>query len=182
MRVAVIILIMVVFCAYLPAQTNEDPLCIGCPAPTFSLPTLEQEYVSLRDFCGEKLRKPWINKIKQIVVISFFATWCEPCKKEIPYLTRLKDEYRDKPVKFFLIDVGEEPEKISQFIADEKIELPVLIDRYKKTAEKYDALVLPRLYVLDKNGRIQRKQRGFLNPEDFEIEMREIINMLLVED
>jgi thiol-disulfide isomerase/thioredoxin len=160
-------------------QAESEPLCIGCPAPTFSLPSLEQDYVSLRDFCGEQLRKPWINKTKHVVILSFFATWCEPCKKEIPYLENLQREFKDQPVKFFLIDVGEEKNKIANFIKNTNIAIPVLLDRYQRTAEKYDALTLPRLYVLDKEGKIQRKQKGFSNPEDFEIEMRALISVLL---
>jgi len=163
----------------LMAQSTEDPLCIGCEAPTFSLPSIEENYISLRDYCGEKLRKPWKNKIKHVVVLSFFATWCEPCKKEIPYLEKLQNEFAGQPVKFFLVDVGEEREKISKFIKESNIKIPIILDRYQKMAEKYDALTLPRLFVLDQNGKIQRKQKGFSNPEDFEIEMRELINILL---
>jgi thiol-disulfide isomerase/thioredoxin len=168
-------------CDIVFSQQIDDPLCIGCESPTFSLPSLDQEYISLRDFCGKELRKPWINKSKHVVVLSFFATWCEPCKEEIPHLTMLMDEFNDQPVKFFLIDVGEENEKVLNFVKSEKIEIPVLLDRYQKTAERYDALSLPRLFVLDKNGLIQRKQKGFTNPQDFEIEMTELITLLLEE-
>jgi thiol-disulfide isomerase/thioredoxin len=174
-----LLLLILILPGLLIAQSPEDPLCIGCEAPTFSLPSLEGDYTSLRDFCGEKLRKPWKNKLKHVVVLSFFATWCEPCKKEIPHLEKLQDEFKDKPVKFFLIDVGEERDKIAKFIQDTNVQIPVLLDRYQKAAEKYDALTLPRLYVLDQYGKIQRKQKGFSNPDDFEIEMRELINMLL---
>lgn len=161
------------------ALEESDQLCIGCEAPTFSLPSLQEDYISLRDFCGEQLRKPWLNKTKYVVVISFFATWCEPCKKEIPHLEKLQAEFSDQPVKFFLIDVGDEREKVSEYVQEKKVEIPILLDRYKKTAEKFDALTLPRLYVLDKNGVIQRKQKGFTNADDFIIEMRELIKLLL---
>ena len=113
------------------------------------------------------------------MILSFFATWCEPCKKEIPHLEKLQEEFIDQPVKFFLIDVGEDRDKVKTFIEKENIKIPVLLDRYQKTAERFDALTLPRLFVLDKNGLIQRKQKGFSNPEDFLIEMRELISVLL---
>jgi len=161
------------------AGEESDQLCIGCEAPTFSLPSLQEDYISLRDFCGAQLRKPWLNKTKYVVVISFFATWCEPCKKEIPHLEKLQAEFSDQAVKFFLIDVGDEREKVSEYVQEKKVEIPILLDRYKKTAEKFDALTLPRLYVLDKNGLIQRKQKGFSNADDFIIEMRELIKILL---
>jgi len=176
---AVFFSIVIIFSNDLFSQDTLDPLCIECEAPTFSLPSLDQEYVSLRDFCGKELRKPWINKIKHVVVLSFFATWCEPCKEEIPYLTLLKDEFKDQPVKFFLIDVGEEKEKVVNFVNSSGVEIPVLLDRYQKTAERYDALTLPRLFVLDKDGLIQRKQKGFSNPQDFQIELRELLTLLL---
>ena len=164
------------------AQTADDPLCIDCLAPTFSLPALDQSYVSLRDFCGDKLRKPWINKTKHVVVVSFFATWCEPCKAEIPHLEELQKEFKDLPVKFFLIDVGEESDKVMAFARESDLKIPVLLDRYQKTAEKFDALTLPRLFVLDKNGLIKRKQKGFTNPDDFRIELRELINYLIAQE
>ena len=182
MKLNIIALLILFSVSSIYSQTTDDPLCIGCDAPTFSLPTLEQDYVSLRDFCGEKLRKPWINKTKHVVVISFFATWCEPCKKEIPHLEKLQTEFENLPVKFFLVDVGEEREKIMHFIEKAGYTIPVLLDRYQKTAERYDALTLPRLFVIDKLGKIRRKQKGFTNPEDFEIEMRELIRILLEED
>ena len=89
----------------------------GSPAPTFSLPDLEQNYISLRDYCGEKLRKPWKNKEKHVVIISFFATWCKPCMEEIPHLEAIAQKYRNRHVKIFLIDVGEETQKVADFIS-----------------------------------------------------------------
>ena len=80
-----------------------------------------------------------------------------------------------------MIDVGEQREEVLNYVNSAGVEIPVLLDRYKKTAERFDALTLPRLFVLDKNGLIQRKQKGFKNPEDFEIEMRELISILLEE-
>jgi len=181
-RVFLLISLILLIQNFLFAQSENEPLCIGCDAPTFSLPSIEDDYISLRDFCGEKLRKPWKNKTKHIIIISFFATWCEPCKKEIPHLEKLQNEFKDRPVKFFLVNVGEERQIVSKYLQEADVKIPVMLDRYQKTAEKYDALTLPRLYVIDQNGKIQRKQKGFSNPDDFEIEMRELLNILLEND
>ena len=88
-------------------SAKVDSLRVGCEAPVFSLPDAENNYVFLRDLCGKKLRKPWIKKEKQVVVLSFFATWCAPCQKEIPYLMQIQEQYKSQKVKVFLIDVGE---------------------------------------------------------------------------
>ena len=111
--------------------------------------------------------------------MSFFATWCGPCKKEIPYLEKLKGEFKGKKVKFFLVDVGEEREVLDEFLTQNKIDLTILHDRYQQTAEKFGADSLPRLVVIDKEGTIQLIKRGFKDGESFLKEMRTLINKLL---
>jgi peroxiredoxin len=160
-------------------ETSTKSIAVGDDAPTFALPDMEQNYISLRDFCGEKLRKPWINKEKHVVLLSFFATWCKPCMAEIPHLENIAQRYRDKNVKLFLIDVGEDQQKIAEFIAAKNISLPVLIDRYQTVAEKYDALTLPRLFIIDQEGTIRKENKGFTDPEKFTRELTEMIDDLL---
>jgi thiol-disulfide isomerase/thioredoxin len=162
-----------------PVAAKDPFIAVGQPAPTFSLPNIDQKYVSLRDLCGKELRKPWKNKIKHVVVLSFFATWCKPCIAEIPHLESLEKQFKDQPVKFFLIDVGEEREKVKDFKNKKDISLNILLDRYQKTATKYDALTLPRLVVVDKEGVIQKEQKGFSDPEAFETELKNLITKLL---
>ena len=162
------------------AQSETNKLEVGQAAPAFSLPDLQNEYVFLRDYSGEKLRKSWKNKTKHVVVLSFFATWCAPCKKEIPYLEQLQTEFKDKDIKFFLIDVGEERAKIEEFLKTTKVGLKILHDRYQQTAEKYNATSLPRLIVIDKNGIVKLIKKGFKDGESFLQEMRALINTLTI--
>lgn len=152
---------------------------IGTEAPLFSLPDLNNEYIALRDLCGEKLRKPWKNKTKHVVVLSFFATWCKPCIAEIPHLQKLQKKYENKPIKFFLINVGEQKELIQKFLKTKDISIPILMDKYKKISEKYDALTLPRLFIIDKNGKVKLEQKGFKDGKEFESKLDAIISKLL---
>ena len=160
-------------------QTTENPIKVGDPSPVFSLPDLQNNYVFLRDYSGEKLRKPWKNKTKYVIVMSFFATWCAPCKKEIPYLEKLQTEFTDKNTKFFLVDVGEEREILDGFLDKNRISLTVLHDRYQQTAEKFGANSLPRLIVIDKEGTIQLIKKGFKDGDSFMKEMRTLLSKLL---
>lgn len=160
-------------------QSAKIPIKVGDPSPVFSLPDLQNNYVFLRDYSGKKLRKPWKNKTKYVIVMSFFATWCGPCKKEIPYLEKLKAEFADKKAKFFLVDVGEERKVLDGFLDKNKISLKVLHDRYQQTAEKFGANSLPRLIVIDKEGTIRLIKKGFKDGESFMKEMRSLITKLL---
>jgi len=162
-------------------ETDPGDLAVGDEAPVFSLPDMEGNYIFLRDFCGSSLRKPWINKEKKAVVISFFATWCLPCKKEIPYLMKLKEEFGDEPIEFVLIDVGEEREKIEPYIRQEGIDFTVLLDQYQVVSKKYGATTLPRLVVVSKNGVVRKYQKGFEDPEVFMSDMRSLITELVDE-
>ena len=68
-----LILMLVLLVSSAIGQVEEVSIKSGMQAPTFSLPDMDQNYISLRDFCGEKLRKPWKNKTKHVVVLSFFG-------------------------------------------------------------------------------------------------------------
>lgn len=179
MKIFVIFLFLFISLNVASAQKDEKTLRVGDPSPVFSLPDLQNNYIFLRDYSGETLRKPWKNKTKYAIVISFFATWCGPCKKEIPYLEKLQGEFKGKKVKFFLVDVGEERKVLDEFLVKNKIDLTILHDRYQQTAENFGADSLPRLVVIDKEGTIQLIKKGFKDGESFLKEMRTLINKLL---
>ncbi len=176
---SIILIAMAIISTNLFAQASDNTIKVGDPSPIFSLPDLQNNYIFLRDYSGEKLRKPWKNKTKYAIVMSFFATWCAPCKKEIPYLEKLKTEFADKKIKFFLIDVGEEREKLDGFLEKNKVSLTVLHDRYQQTAEKFGAKSLPRLIVIDKHGTIKLIKKGFKDGDSFMKEMRTLLSDLL---
>jgi len=179
MKSITVLVSMAIFFANVVAQETPSPVKVGDPSPVFSLPDLQNNYVFLRDYSGKKLRKPWKNKTKYVVVMSFFATWCAPCKREISYLQKLKKEYAAHKIKFFLIDVGEEREVLDRFLGENDISLTVLHDRYQQTAGKFGATSLPRLIVIDKEGTISLIKKGFKDGDTFMKGMRTLLSELL---
>jgi hypothetical protein len=96
-----------------------------------------------------------------------------------PHLEKIESNFDGQPVKFLLVNVGEEEAKIKEFLSGNSVKLDILLDRYSKIAEKYDALSLPRLYVIDKEGIVRKEQKGFSDPEQFEIELTRMLTDLL---
>ncbi|MFQ6617103.1 MAG: TlpA family protein disulfide reductase [Fidelibacterota bacterium] len=158
---------------------KQIELNIGDEGPSFYLRDLNGEGVFLRDYTGEILRKPWLERPKHIVILSFFATYCIPCKKELPLLQKIHDDYSSKGVKVFLIDIMEKKEIVISFLEELKVNLPVLMDTYGVVAEKYGVTTLPRLFILDRNGKIALKRRGLESEEEFVESVRGTLDKLL---
>jgi len=112
-------------------------------APSFQLPGLDGEIYSLSDFRGEP------------VVISFSATWCPPCRQELPLLQKMYEEYKDKARLNVLVIDSEEPQsKVEAFAQELGLTFPVLLDEEGKVAREYGILYLPTLCFVDPLGNL----------------------------
>jgi thiol-disulfide isomerase/thioredoxin len=138
-----------------PDTTQPEQLDIGTEAPSCYAYFLNGGDFFLSRYVGPKAR----SHLKGPIVLSFFTTSCIPCRKEIPYLHALQENYPD--VKVFLVDVGEEPEHISNYIKSMGYTLPVLLDRYGKISEKYFAKVTPTLVTINTDGIIGFYKQGY---------------------
>lgn len=140
----------------------KAPLEPGTTAPTFSLPTLTGEREALRVWCGQSLLKPMTNNIQHVVILSFWATYCKPCQEEIPQLQAFFEKHKKDKVKIFLISIDEKgADIVSPFAKEKKYSLPILLDPYKKTAERYGVKSLPALFVIDSIGNIRYSSVGY---------------------
>ncbi len=147
----------------------------GSPAPNFFLKGLDGSEFYSRDFYGETRTLPKARKERNHVVISFFATWCVPCRKEIPELETLAEKYTD--IKFYLINVAESKEKVTEHLVKTPIKLPILMDIYGKVAEKFNVkdggnalAVLPTLVIINKDGSVHFYKKGYVDGDEMKIE------------
>ena len=123
---------------------------IGDNAPPISLFKLEtNKYFRSKELLGNKN-----------LVISFFATWCVPCKKEIPELIKLSKQFKED-FEFVLIDVNEKKEKVKKHVEDNNITLQVILDKYGRVFKSYGRETLPLLVVIDKQGKISYYHTGY---------------------
>jgi cytochrome c biogenesis protein CcmG/thiol:disulfide interchange protein DsbE len=162
------------------AQAEDlTPLEAGKEAPSFSLPSLSGNRESLSIWCGATLTKPFVNSAPQIVVLSFWATYCVPCQKEIPELTKFAEKHAADKIKFFLVNIDPEGgPKVEPFVKDKKYTLPVLLDPYRKTAERYGVRSLPALIVIGPDGIIRYSSVGFKEGVSLENKLEEVISAI----
>jgi peroxiredoxin len=134
----------------------------GTPAPSFSLPSLDGSRVMLNVWCGQTLAKPYLNKIRHVVIVSYWATYCKPCQKEIPELMKFMEKHTADSVKIFCISIDKEgATKVKPFVVEKNYTVPVLLDPYQKTAERYGVKSLPALFVVGPDGVIRFSSLGF---------------------
>ena len=131
---------------------SEQPSLVDKPAPNFSASTIDGRTVSLADFRGQKN-----------VVISFWASWCGPCRMEMPTLARFykKNHTDTSDFELLAVSIDEDPKDATDFATAQKLFFPVLLDSRHKVADAYDIDGIPTMFVVDKNGKIIYGHSGF---------------------
>ena len=115
----------------------------GTPqAPELALPDLDGQIWRLTDFKGK------------VVIVNFWATWCPPCRFEIPSMQRAWVHLKDKGVVMLAVHLGGNEDKIWAFLTDYGVEFPVLTDKTSSTARAWRTIGLPTTFIVGPRGRI----------------------------
>jgi peroxiredoxin len=126
----------------------------GQRAPEFSLPSLKGSTVTLSSMKGK------------VVLIDFWAQWCEPCKKELPELDKLSKQYAGKGVVIVAVNIDKQRENAERMVKQLGVSLPVLLDPAGSVAGTYDLPKMPTSFVVDKKGIVRFVNEGFDGPKD----------------
>jgi len=146
---------------------KEDPGADRRQAPDFTLDDLRGNQHSLSDFYGK------------VVLLDFWATWCGPCRREIPHLIKFYDTY--KPQGFVVLGVGlDKKANLSRFASQNGMSYIVLADEKGIAGKLYGIRSIPRTLIVDKKGRIAFDHTGFV--PGMESEMEAQIRTLLAEE
>ncbi len=132
-----------------PPQTLM-PIAKRPAATDYAIEDLDGKMQRLSDYRGK------------VVLVNFWATWCPPCRKELPSMQRLWVKLRDEPFALHAIDTGETVEDILPFVFATGIELtfPILLDRDNATLKSWPVVALPTTFVVDKRGRVAYRSVG----------------------
>ena len=113
------------------------------PTPPLATQALDGKPVDLKSLQG------------RVVVVNFWATWCEPCKAELPSLVKLKDEMAGRPFELVTVNYGEFPDKINQYLAKSGLKLPVALDTQNEVSKDWKVGGLPMTFLVDARGRVR---------------------------
>ncbi len=154
--------------ADLAAQGQDVALPgVGADAPLFALPIYNPEAAG-RSRAGTMLLvgEDSDDKDAKLIVVSFMASHCKPCLKELPLLQKLHAKYHERGLRIIGVSIDSEPEgqkRMSELIAEHKVTFPVARDQYNFTARRYlgTTVPLPSVFFLDRSGAITFVSRGY---------------------
>lgn len=125
---------------------------VSLKASEFQLKTLDNEIISLSDLRGKKL------------FINFWATWCPPCKEEMPHMNDYYEKYAEKHnVEILAINITNQEfskNDIEKFAKDYEIKFPILLDEKGTVSMDYEILMIPTSFIVDEEGRVVEKIVG----------------------
>jgi len=146
------------------------PLCAadispGYPAPEFTLKSQKGKNLSLKELRG------------QVVMINFWATWCGPCRQEIPVLNTLYEKYRDTGFVLLGVNVDSESVNAIQMVSKLKATYPILFDTDKHASVLYRVSAMPTTILIDRDGKVRHIQKGYVTGVEskYQVQIRELL-------
>ncbi len=136
---------------------------VGHPAPDFTLKDLDGNLVRLSDLRGKA------------VFINFWATWCPPCRAEMPEIEAVHQEYKDKGVVVLGVDISEPESTVRQYIQQGGFSWTIVLDGTGEVARDYQIAAIPASFFLDREGIIRAVNIGAMTKRAMEAKLAEAI-------
>ncbi len=133
-------------CAVTLAQAS---VTAQAPAPDFTLKGADGRNLRLQEQRG------------QVVLVNFWATWCGPCRQEMPHLNRLYDKYRASGFTLLAVNIDDDPRTATATAAKLGLRFPVLLDTDKAVSKRYDLGSMPATVLIDRDGKVRFLHRGY---------------------
>jgi thiol-disulfide isomerase/thioredoxin len=134
-----------------PAQAQELKPWSGGATPSLELLDLQGAKHRLADYRGK------------VVLVNFWATWCVPCRDEMPSLERLRASLEGRPFAILAVNLAEPESRIRKFLELVPVRFPVLLDPDTRTTKAWQAKLLPATYVIGPDGAIRYRHVGELD-------------------
>jgi cytochrome c biogenesis protein CcmG/thiol:disulfide interchange protein DsbE len=154
--VASVVILSIAFAIVWLQSAKYEPLTVGKDAPDFSLPNLDDKTVKLSDYRGK------------VVFLNFWATWCKPCREEMPSMEVLYKNFERDGLVILAVSIDRVTTKkdIPPFVKGLSLTFPVLIDSWGQTDKRYKLMGVPETYIIDQQGVLREKVIG---PRDWTV-------------
>lgn len=136
---------------FLSCSLSVSALDIGQVAPDFTLKSTEGKNLNLVEQRG------------QIIIINFWASWCGPCRKEMPMLQSLQEKYNSLGVSVWGINVEQENQAGRDFLADLELSFPIFFDSTNTISANYQVEAMPTTVIVDRSGKVRFIFQGYRN-------------------
>lgn len=135
-----------------PAEGAPTTARLGAAAPQISLPVVGDGTSNL------------LAERRKVVLVNFWATWCGPCKSEMPGLQQLANELRDQPFVLYSVDLQEDAAQVEAFQRELGLSLYVVLDHNGDVTRAYGVRALPATFLVDSRGVLRQQRLGPLVP------------------
>ena len=147
-----------------PGATETSPSGKLAPAPAWQLQDVDGKTVRSSDFKGK------------VVILDFWATWCGPCRMELPGFVELQKRYEKQGLAVIGVSVDQiSPGEVKKFAQQSGLNYPVILADAKATQAFGGIEAIPTTFVIDREGRIVKQHLGFTEKEEFEKEIKSLL-------
>jgi thiol-disulfide isomerase/thioredoxin len=149
------------------ALTVGYPQAIGTSAPPFSGTTIDGKVVQLSDYKGS------------VVLLDIWASWCGPCRQEMPYLIETDKQYRDQGLVILAVNIDKEKQNVDKFISSLEVAptFPVILDPEARIPQLFQIKGMPTTVLIDRSGVVRYQHVGFKSDEK-DVYLQEINTLL----
>ena len=140
---------------------------VGKPAPDFTLKSLGGQNLKLSEMTGS------------VVLINFWASWCGPCREEMPLLNSLHKKYEPLGFKVLGVNVEQDVKGAKGFLTNFPVDFPVLLDSDNRVSEQYKVIAMPTTVVVDRDGNMRFLHQGYKSGD--EAKYRQMVKELVRE-
>jgi peroxiredoxin len=162
--------------SFFPSLTAALVMALGSPAwAAATAQAAAAPDFTLRNVQGGNLRLQ--EQLGQVVLVNFWASWCGPCKQEMPHLNRLYDKYRNAGFLLLAVNIDDDPRAADAAITRLGLKFPVLLDSDKAVSKLYDLGSMPATVLIDRDGRVRFLHKGYKDgrEDEYEREIRALV-------
>ena len=146
-------------------RDRVEAIAPAAAAPDFTLRTMNGPNLRLAEQRG------------RVVMVNFWATWCGPCRQEMPHLNRLYEKYRASGFVLLGVNVDDDTRNAAELATKLGLKFPVLLDTDKGVSKLYDLSTMPSTVLIDRDGKVRYVHRGYLTgyEDTYDKQIRELL-------